>query len=272
MASPSRPFCSRRASGPARAGWAAIVGIVLLVYTPIMSPERKRIDTDAIKQSIDLAGFARQYTRLIQISRRGEFAGPCPCCGGKDRFHIKGEHFYCRQCYARGGDVINLVQLIHQVDFTEACQMLTAGAFSFSEKQAVPSGLSGATGEERSFDWRSSVCQESARKTVFATHRLLLSAEGAPGQEYLLVPACAGRRDLGRLPAGIRADVSSAHRGRPPAKHGDHLYAVVWEGYDVNYSFATPVSGSVAGKGRTLHAQAWFATPALWAAGLREPA
>ncbi len=71
-----------------------------------MTTERNRIDTDAIKQSIDLVGFARQYTSLKQISTRGEgeFEGPCPCCGGKDQFHVKGQRFYCRKCYPRGGD------------------------------------------------------------------------------------------------------------------------------------------------------------------------
>lgn len=153
-----------------------------------MSPERNQIDTDAIKRSVNLAEFAQRYTTLKQISQRreGEYAGACPLCGGEDRFHVKGDHFYCRQCYPRGGDVINLVQLLHQVSFLDACQMLMAGPFFFSEKQDLRSSQTDADSEERSDDWQSAAYQESAFKTILATHGLLLSREGAVGQKYLL--------------------------------------------------------------------------------------
>ena len=152
-----------------------------------MSIERKHIDTDAIKQSINLADFARQYTTLKQLSQRGvgEYAGACPCCGGQDRFHIKGDRFYCRQCYPRGGDVINLVQWVHGVSFLETCRMLTAGTFSFSEKPALRPSESEAAVKERVLDWREPAYQASARKTMAVTRHLLRSSEGKPGQAYL---------------------------------------------------------------------------------------
>ncbi len=154
----------------------------------IMATERKRIDTESIRYTIDLVEFAARYTNLKRISARGvgEYAGPCPCCGGHDRFHVKGDHFYCRQCYPRGGDVINLVQWIHGVSFLEACQMLTAGDFSFSEKPDVGSHVSMAGDVERLAGWCSATYQESARKTMMATHKLLLGREGLSGRAYLL--------------------------------------------------------------------------------------
>jgi DNA primase len=153
-----------------------------------MSPERKRIDIDAIKASISLVEFARQYTTLKQISQRGagEYAGACPCCGGEDRFHVRGDHFYCRQCYPRGGDIINFVQLLHSVSFVDACRMLTAGDFSFSEKLNVYPSQTERAEQAPAIDWQTASYQESARKTMFATHRLLESDEGTEGQAYLL--------------------------------------------------------------------------------------
>jgi DNA primase len=146
-----------------------------------------RMDTEAIKQAIDLAEFAQRYTELRQISRAGEYAGPCPHCGGEDRFHIKDNRFYCRQCYPRGGDVIDLVQLVENVSFREACQLLASELPFFSERHsAVPS---------RQEESRPSVVTtpeepttaffESARKTVDATSRRLFGAEGSAGREYL---------------------------------------------------------------------------------------
>jgi len=161
--------------------------IRVMVYTQMVSPEHKRINIDAIKQSINLAEFAGQYTQLKQLSQRGdgEYAGACPLCGGQDRFHVKGDHFYCRQCYPRGGDVINLVQLIHGVSFLEACQMLSAGIFSFPEKQEIARPQTNVVSDEPVIDWRSAEYQESARKTMLSTQHLLLSGEGTPGQAYL---------------------------------------------------------------------------------------
>lgn len=52
--------------------------------------------------------------------------GPCPNCGGKDRFgvNLKKNLFNCRGC-DEGGDVIALVQFLDGVSFVEAIQVLT---------------------------------------------------------------------------------------------------------------------------------------------------
>jgi putative DNA primase/helicase len=53
-------------------------------------------------------------------------SGPCPVCGGEDRFaiNVKKQLFNCRQC-AVGGDVIKLVEHLDRVDFIHACETLT---------------------------------------------------------------------------------------------------------------------------------------------------
>src|SRR5262245_48224536 len=51
--------------------------------------------------------------------------GPCPKCGGEDRFaiNINKQAFNCRGCGACG-DTIAFVQFLDDVDFTHACETL----------------------------------------------------------------------------------------------------------------------------------------------------
>lgn len=55
----------------------------------------------------------------------GEFVGPCPACGGTDRFAIsvKKRVFVCRG--DAGGDVIALARHLDGTDFIAACEALT---------------------------------------------------------------------------------------------------------------------------------------------------
>jgi Toprim domain-containing protein/CHC2-type zinc finger protein len=67
--------------------------------------------------------------RGIRLIGRGpERVGPCPVCGGRDRFSIntKKQLWNCRGC-RRGGDVIALVQHLDGADFKTALRTL-AGA------------------------------------------------------------------------------------------------------------------------------------------------
>jgi len=64
--------------------------------------------------------------RGINLKRVGaEYVGPCPKCGGEDRFavHTKKNIFNCRGCDV-GGDVIQLVEHLDGVDFNTACTTL----------------------------------------------------------------------------------------------------------------------------------------------------
>jgi hypothetical protein len=63
--------------------------------------------------------------RGIKLVGRGERVGPCPVCGGKDRFAIntKKQIWNCRGC-AKGGDVVDLVQHLDGVDFKVAVATL----------------------------------------------------------------------------------------------------------------------------------------------------
>jgi len=61
----------------------------------------------------DLLTLVRQDTKVSRVASThgGEYAGPCPFCGGEDRFRCWPDHpegggqWWCRQC-GRGGDLI----------------------------------------------------------------------------------------------------------------------------------------------------------------------
>jgi hypothetical protein len=60
------------------------------------------------------------------ISRKTRFVGPCPGCGGTDRFslNIKKNIFWCRKS-AEGGDAIALARHVHGCAFLDAVELLT---------------------------------------------------------------------------------------------------------------------------------------------------
>lgn len=71
-----------------------------------------------IKQIADLLG--------AKLKRAGatEWVGPCPACGGTDRFAVntRDRVFNCRG--ARGGDVIGMVEHVRGCEFVPACEFI----------------------------------------------------------------------------------------------------------------------------------------------------
>jgi putative DNA primase/helicase len=81
-------------------------------------------DWKAKAQEADILGEA--VARGAKLKRAGrEHVGPCPVCGGTDRFsiNIQKRIFNCRG--AQGGDVIGMVMHVDGVSFTQACEALT---------------------------------------------------------------------------------------------------------------------------------------------------
>jgi putative DNA primase/helicase len=65
--------------------------------------------------------------RFVQLKRASviERCGPCPVCGGVDRFsiNVKKQVWHCRGC-GTGGDVISLLQHAEEMTFAEAVASL----------------------------------------------------------------------------------------------------------------------------------------------------
>jgi len=86
------------------------------------------IDTQLIKDNTDLLALTLRDTELKYVATTGggEYAGPCPFCGGQDRFRVQPDHsggarWYCRGCGGeRWHDVIDYVIRRDGVDFITA--------------------------------------------------------------------------------------------------------------------------------------------------------
>jgi DNA primase len=79
-------------------------------------------------RSVPIEGVLAE--RNIKLSPgRIERCGPCPICGGTDRFSInfRKQVFNCRRCEAKG-DVINLVMALDDVGFKMAVETLAGAA------------------------------------------------------------------------------------------------------------------------------------------------
>ena len=72
------------------------------------------------------ANRARDCQARIKLNGKVAQCGPCPRCGGTDRFsvNIKRGVWNCRKCRV-GGNVIKLVEHLDGCDFLSACAILT---------------------------------------------------------------------------------------------------------------------------------------------------
>ncbi|TRD21895.1 DUF7146 domain-containing protein [Palleronia caenipelagi] len=83
--------------------------------------EAKAIPMANVVDRLGIVGLKRQS---------GELIGPCPLCGGRDRFgiNLRTGAFLCRKCDLRGGDQIALVRGVQGVDFKAALTWLCGNA------------------------------------------------------------------------------------------------------------------------------------------------
>ena len=75
---------------------------------------------------LDLLQADGNVVKRVATTKGGEYAGPCPFCGGNDRFRTwpeQGEYgkWWCRQC-GRSGDAIQYLRDYRKMGFREACQ------------------------------------------------------------------------------------------------------------------------------------------------------
>jgi hypothetical protein len=86
----------------------------------------------------DLVATAEALGAILKRISSTERAGPCPKCGGRDRFAVntKKQAWHCRGC-AKGGGVVDLVMHIRSCDFKQAIGFLT-GFGSMPDPQAHP--------------------------------------------------------------------------------------------------------------------------------------
>jgi phage/plasmid primase-like uncharacterized protein len=76
--------------------------------------------------SADILAVAQTLGARLKKVGANEYAGPCPRCGGTDRFSIntKKRVYNCRGA-GEGGDVIAMVRYVTGCSFIEACELIT---------------------------------------------------------------------------------------------------------------------------------------------------
>ena len=96
--------------------------------------------------AIDLLALTGIHKR-VATTNGGEYAGPCPFCGGEDRFRVWPEHadgkgrWWCRQC-DKSGDAIDFVRERDNLSYTEALAQLNL------EAQEAPTERKARKGEK----------------------------------------------------------------------------------------------------------------------------
>jgi DNA primase len=134
---------------------------------------------------IDLVALIERTAtiRLVRVatSAGGEYHGPCPWCGGQDRFFVQPEHptrphYQCRQC-GRNGDAIAFLREYCGMSFIEACQELDIepGGYSAFARSPVRNPDDAPCKE-----W-----QARAKEFIHVAQQLLWSHKGKEALDYL---------------------------------------------------------------------------------------
>ncbi len=97
------------------------------------------MNQDIIEKARDVRIEDETASRGIRLHGRIDRCGPCPVCGGDDRFsiNVRKQVFLCRGCNA-AGDVIALVQHLDGLSFQEAVETLADSREPRPERRQPP--------------------------------------------------------------------------------------------------------------------------------------
>jgi hypothetical protein len=160
--------------------------------TPKPNPERQA----AIEQAkhVDMVQLASRYIELRRHAAGGELEGPCPKCGGKDRFIVDPHGWFCRQCKPFDKDhgwygPVDFVMWMHGFGFLEAVAYLTGAQMTTPTITRTQATVTTPAVEPQPQDWR----DKAGREADAAHLRLMAGEEGEAHRAYLtqrgLLPA-----------------------------------------------------------------------------------
>jgi DNA primase len=147
------------------------------------------IDLLSLKQQVDLLALAERSTvlRRVATSGGGEWAGPCPFCGGQDRFRVQplhpgGGRWLCRQCTAgKWQDAIAFGQRLWPgLPFPQVCELLSGGALPTTREMHPAAALDNPAYHPPAEDW-----QASALLAIEVCQRSLWEPAGDAARSYL---------------------------------------------------------------------------------------
>lgn len=156
------------------------------------------IDVQTLKNQVNLLELAGRGTvlRRVASSGGGEWAGPCPFCGGRDRFHVQPYHpgggrWLCRGC-TQGAwrDAIDYGRRLYPgLSFGEVCRVLAGGveinAHSLSASHSHYTLHNQHAPQSQLYLPPKKAWQSAARRGIEMCEDLLWGREGQAALDYL---------------------------------------------------------------------------------------
>ena len=164
----------------------------------------------------DILGVARNLGARLRRSG-GEWVGPCPVCGGTDRFAINPSKglWNCRGC-DRGGDTIDLVRHLTGSSFASAVELVDGSPSTMSPPPSPQPPPLKTTTESAIRIWRASVDPRGTAVERYLTSRGLALDDDVAGSVIRWNPAAQWRDDR-RPKAAMVCLMRSIANGEPQA-------------------------------------------------------
>jgi hypothetical protein len=145
----------------------------------------KGIPADLISQARDTPIEHVAEMHGLKLKRQGsERVGPCPVCGGDDRFaiNVRKQVFNCRGCGGKGIGAIDLEIFLSGCDFRRAIAALTGHSGLAAEPRQYPN-----TPDCQDARPRPSLADDEAGRTAaaIALWNAAVDLRGTPAQAYL---------------------------------------------------------------------------------------
>ena len=146
-------------------------------------------------KNVDMLGLVGKTTSIKKVAAH-EYAGPCPKCGGKDRFRVDPERgWFCRQCTGEPGsggywnDQADFIMWLHGVKLEAAItRLLGDRGFTKVELQQIA-----ADRQER----KSGREQEEKQRSITARQELNTKQEWKDYAAHSLAVPSWGKRGIG---------------------------------------------------------------------------
>ena len=141
------------------------------------------IDKQALLENTDMLSLVSSDLKKVASTQGGEYAGPCPFCGGKDRFRLqpnrKPQRWFCRQCTGvKSLNAIDFVMKRDNCDFLTACKILGGSDLPTKTRRATLTSAPRPADRPPEVTW-----QENTRKALEIWQAKLW---GPPGQRALV--------------------------------------------------------------------------------------
>ena len=164
----------------------------------------------------DILGVARNLGARLKRAG-GEWVGPCPVCGGTDRFAINPSKglWNCRGC-GRGGDAIDLGRHVTGASFASVVELVDGSPSTVSQPPSRQPRPLKTTTESAIRIWRASVDPRGTAVERYLTSRGLTLDDDVVGSVIRWNPAAQWRDDR-RPKAAMVCLMRSVANGEPQA-------------------------------------------------------